>query len=80
MKNITSNTAIFAAVEYANITREEAGNINVRHADGLYEVTFESDWMRYDCYVDENDGEVLGFDQQPLAEPAVYNEAMLATA
>lgn len=80
MKNITSNTAVFAAVAYADITLEDACNINVRHTDGLYEVTFESDWMRYDCYVDENDGEVLGFDLAPLAEPAVYNEQALATA
>lgn len=80
MKNITANTAIFAAVAYADIAREEACNITVRHTDGLYEVTFESDWMRYDCYVDENDGEVLGFDLAPLAEPAVYNEQMTAIA
>lgn len=80
MKNITSNTAIFAAIAYAQLTREEVCNINVRHTDGLYEVTFESDWMRYDCYVDENDGEVLGFDLAPLSEPAVLSEQVLATA
>lgn len=80
MKNITSNTAVYAAIAYANITREEACNITVRHSDGLYEVCFDGDWMHYDCYVDEENGEVLGFEPTPLAEPAEYIEQTLATA
>lgn len=80
MTNITSNTAIFASVAYAQLTREEICNISVRHSGGLYEVRFESDWMRYECYVDEESGEVLGFDLAPLSEPAVYGEQLAVTA
>ena len=80
MKNISGNAAILAAIGYAQIAAGEAGNIAVRRTDGLYEVTFESDWMRYDCYVDAIDGEVLGFDCEPLPEPAVLCEQAMIPA
>ena len=78
--NISGQAAICAAVGYAQIAIEEAGNIAVRRTDGLYEVTFETDWMRYDCFVDALDGEVLGFDLAPLPEPAVLCEQAMIPA
>ena len=79
-KNISGEAAILAAIGYAQLTKEEAGGINVRRADGLYEVTFASDWMTYDCYVDAADGEVLGFDQSPLPEPMALCEQATISA
>ena len=72
--NISGNAAIHAAIEYAQLIGQEVYHINARRTDGLYEVTFETDWMRYDCYVDAADGEVLGFDQAPVSEPAMLCE------
>lgn len=78
--NISGNTAILAAIQYVRITEREVGNIDVRRADGLYEVTFETDWMTYDCYVDAADGEVLGFDCSPVSDPAALCEQALIPA
>ena len=81
MKNhISGNTAILAAITYAQLSEREAGNIAVRRTDGLYEVTFESDWMRYDCFIDAYDGEVLGFDPEPQPEPTVLCEQAMIPA
>ena len=80
-KKISAYTAILAAIEYAGLKEENAGNVNVRRADGLYEIQFESDWMQYDCFVDEADGEVLGFDSRPLPEHVMLaDEYSRATA
>lgn len=79
-KNISGNAAILAAVGYAQIAIEEAANVAVRRTDGLYEVTFETDWMRYDCFVDLFDGEVLGFGLEPLPEPTVLCEQAMIPA
>ncbi|MBE7007791.1 MAG: hypothetical protein E7422_01370 [Ruminococcaceae bacterium] len=68
MNKISAYSAILAAIEYARLNEENASNINVRHTDGLYEIQFDSDWTQYDCFVDEHDGEVLGFDCRPLPE------------
>ena len=74
MKNITANTAVLAAVTYASLTMQEIGDLSVRRADGLYEVTFATDWTQYDCFVDEENGEVLGFDCRPMPEHAMLGE------
>ncbi|MBE7004111.1 MAG: hypothetical protein E7425_07480 [Ruminococcaceae bacterium] len=80
MKKISANTAILCAVNYAKLNEQEVGDIGVRHADGLYEITFSTDWMQYDCFVDESDGEVLGFDSRPLPEHVMLSECTRATA
>lgn len=68
MKKISANTAVLAAVAYAKLNEEDVGNVDIRRTDGFYEVMFSSDWTQYDCFVDETDGEVLGFDCRPLPE------------
>ena len=80
MKNINANTAINAAVSYASVYAKDVCNLDVRHTEGFYEVTFENDWTRYDCYVDDADGEVLGFDSRPLPEHVMLAELNRATA
>lgn len=68
MNKISAYTAILAVIAYAKLTETEVCDVSVRRADGLYEVQFASDWMQYDCFVDERSGEVLGFDSRPLPE------------
>ena len=60
-----ADTIIRTAVDYAALGPEQAEGISVRQDGTLYEVTFCTAFMVYDCYVDES-GEVLGF----LSEPA----------
>lgn len=80
MKKINANTAIISAVNYAAVNAQDVCNLDVRRIDGFYEVTFENDWTRFDCYVDETDGEVLGFDSRPLPEHVMLAEQSRATA
>lgn len=35
-------------------------------SEGLYDIGFQDDWMRYICYVDFLTGEVRGFFTEPL--------------
>lgn len=77
---IPGSAAILAAVEYAGLTEQEVYDVSVRSTDGLYEVTFATDWMRYDCYVDAADYEVLGFDSAPIPERLMLAEQIVIPA
>lgn len=74
MKKISAYSAVLAAVAYAGLAEQDASDISIRRTDGFYEVMFASDWTQYDCFVDEQDGEVLGFDCRPLPEHAMLAE------
>ena len=80
MKNIIANTAVQAAAAYAGLTVSELSDLSVLHSSGLYEVRFDTDWMRYDCYVDERGGEVLGFDCRPIPERQMIGELVRLSA
>jgi hypothetical protein len=80
MKKISAYTAVLAAITYAGLSEQETGDVSARRADGLYEVQFASDWTQYDCFVDETDGEVLGFDARPLPEHVMLSEYSRMTA
>ena len=34
--------------------------------EGFFEISFNTDWMRYDVFVDEGTLEVVGFDYRPI--------------
>ena len=73
MNDMTSHVigpqvAVAAAVLYGNLRNREVLSADVSYADGLYEVLLHSEWMDYDCYVDASNGEVLGFQSQPVEE------------
>lgn len=74
MKKISAYTAVLACIAYANLNESEVSDISIRRTDGLYEVQFANDWTQYDCFVDERDGEVLGFDCRPLSEHVLLAE------
>lgn len=58
--------AICAAAQEAGITEQEMKNTLVSNKDGLFEIVFTTQWMMYECYVDEESLEVLGFDYRPV--------------
>lgn len=65
MKTMNEKTAIAIAIAYADVERQKPEQCRaVRDAD-LYEVTFRTDELVYDCYVDVESGEVLGFSFEP---------------
>ena len=66
MKNVNSFNYILKAVcEYANISLDEMKDESVLFSDGLFEVSFCTDWMSYICYVDMG-GQILGFMSEPV--------------
>ncbi len=60
------NMAICAAAQEAGIDQQEMRHTLTSSKDGLIEVSFSTEWMYYDCYVDEQTMEVLGFDYRPV--------------
>ena len=80
MQNIPANTAVQAAAAYAGLSVSELSDLCVLHSDGLFEIRFDTDWMRYDCYVDDADGEVLGFDCRPIPEQQMLGEVVRLSA
>ena len=51
-----------AGIELANL---QAVDLNV-DPEGLYDIGFQDDWMKYICYIDCLTGEVRGFFTEPL--------------
>ena len=51
-----------AGVELAGL---QTVDLNIG-SDGLYDIGFQDEWMRYSCYVDYLTGEVRGFFTEPL--------------
>ena len=55
-------TADQAGIELAGL---RAVDLNV-DPEGLYDIGFQDDWMKYICYIDCLTGEVRGFISEPL--------------
>ena len=62
-----NNMAIRAAAKEAGITEQDMKDIMVTQKDGLIELRFITDWMIYDCYIEQETYEVLGFDYKPIS-------------
>ncbi len=58
--------AVCAAAREIGISEGDMVNVYVTYQTGLYEVTFATEWMTYDMFVDENTMEVLGIDYRPI--------------
>ena len=65
---ITASEALSAALEYAGLSHEEAMCTFTRRDAGLYELGFRTDWLKYDCYIDAQSAEVLGFNFEPIPD------------
>ncbi len=70
-KNIilTKEQALKLAVDYARIANDNPRCLSVRFAQGLYAFLVETDYMRYEFYVDAAEGDIPGFSAEPLMIP-----------
>jgi hypothetical protein len=70
MKNtvyeLNTAVALTAAAKAVGAELSEITNETVTLVDGYYEVTFDTEWVRYDCYVDAVTGEVPGIMTEPV--------------
>lgn len=65
---ISSSAALSAALDYAGLEREQVQCTLICRLDGMYELAFNTDWLRYECYVDEVTAQVLGFSFEPVPD------------
>ncbi len=61
-----TNMVIFAAANEVGISEKEMKGILVTQKDGFFEITFSTEWMMYDMYVEEESMMVLGVDFRPI--------------
>ena len=61
---VTAEAARAAALRDPGVISAELGRC--ARADGVWELGFDSNELRYDCYVDAESGEVLGVDFRPV--------------
>lgn len=70
MKNnniiINAAEARRAVLDELHLNYTEVEFYEVRYEDSLYEITVYTTWMRYDCYVDAETGEVVGIGSVPM--------------
>ena len=65
---ISISSAIQAAADYAGFATGDIRCTEKRYAAGLFEICFDTDWSRYDCFVDAVSGEVVGFSSEPYID------------
>lgn len=65
---ISISSAIQAAADYAGFSTEDIRCTEKHYANGLFEIGFDTDWSRYDCFVDAATGEVVGFNSEPYID------------
>ncbi len=68
MKKFLNTYLARIAAEYAGVALEDMQELQISRAGTLAELTFHTDWMRYDCYVDLS-GAVLGYLTEPMPVP-----------
>lgn len=61
---VTAEAARAAALRETGVISAEFSRCEL--ADGVWELGFDSNELRYDCYVDAESGEVLGVDFRPV--------------
>ncbi len=60
--------AIAAALNYAGLDNEQVQCAFICREDELFEIAFRTDWLKYDCYVDADTLDVLGFNTEPVPD------------
>ena len=60
------NMVIYAAANEVGISEKEMKGVLVTHNDGFFEITFSTEWMMYDMFVEEESMMVLGVDFRPI--------------
>lgn len=59
--------AVQKAISYAGLTQQNIYDLNIVRSGTLYEISFSTDFMYYECFV-EGDADLVGFSCQPLSE------------
>ena len=62
------SAAISAALDHADVSCDEAYCTFACKKDQLYVIAFRTDYLKYDCYVDADTMEVLGFSFEPIPD------------
>lgn len=65
---INVKTALNHALDYTKLRRDDVRVKDTAHEQGLYYLAFCTDWLNYECYVDDKTGEVLGINYYPTSE------------
>ena len=60
--------ALTAVLNDTGISRTDAHLVNIEKQDGLYYVSFRTDWQKYEAYVDADTFRVLGLNFMPAGE------------
>ena len=70
MKNnniiINAAEALKAVLNELHLNSDDVEFYDVKLEDSLYEMVVDTTWMRYDCYVDTETGEVVGLSSEPM--------------
>lgn len=70
MKNnniiINAAEALKAVLNELHLSSTDVEFYEVKFEASLYEMTVYTTWMRYDCYVDAETGEVVGLSSVPM--------------
>ncbi len=66
--NIIINAAetLKAVLNELHLNSDDVEFYDVKLEDSLYEMVVYTTWMRYDCYVDTETGEVVGLSSEPM--------------
>ena len=72
--NISYIDAVLAVLTEVNLNENEARGYDASLSGNQYRVTFRTDYLKYEAYVDAVTGEVLGLD----FEPTIYVETAAA--
>lgn len=57
--------ALTAVLNDTGVARNEASLVSVEKQDGLYYVSFRTNWQKYEAYVDASSFQVLGLNFMP---------------
>ncbi len=68
-KNLTTEQALGRALVYARIENEDPRCLFSNYKDGLCHFVVTTAYLKYEFYVNTEDGTVLGIDTQPLLYP-----------
>ncbi len=69
--NFSYTEAVIAVLNETGLNVNEARGFNIEQDNGLFSISFRTDWLRYTAYVDCASCEVLGLD----FEPCIYMDA-----
>ncbi len=60
--------ALTAVLNDIGMDRAEARLVNIEKQEGLYYLSFRTDWQHYEAYVDADTFQVLGLNFMPAGE------------